>query len=388
MAAPMKQSQTSFQKKIPTKLQIPGTKPSLYNNQLLISTGIPSLDNVIGGGLAVGTVLLIEEDVFGGYGRLMLKYFCAEAVMTGQALFLGSMDNMPSQILNELPAPILDDPGPDSEQLVTMDTERMKIAWRYQHLPQFQSSPVGTKFGHYYDLTRSMELEVISSINTLLIGQSELTETGSSEHPMNPYYLQLLKRIQEKIESDGFGTAVQQEKRNILRIAIHSLGSPLWGENGGLNQNGNYDPSLPRFLLALRVLMRSAFAVCVITMPTHLFCDEGFVVRVERLCDTVVHLESFAGSEKEKNSLYKEYHGLFNIRQLPSLNSLTCHMPDTLDLAFKLRRKRFSIEKLHLPPELSETASRPQEDPLSNFKSPSQTGSCGTSLGFKNKLDF
>ena len=42
-------SSTSFQKKARAKvIQIPGAKPSLYNNQLLVSTGVPSLDNVIG----------------------------------------------------------------------------------------------------------------------------------------------------------------------------------------------------------------------------------------------------------------------------------------------------------------------------------------------------
>ena len=30
--------------------------------------------------------------------------------------------------------------------------------------------------------------------------------------------------------------------------------------------------------------------------------------------------------------------------KLPRLNSLACHLPETLDLAFKLRRKKFSIE--------------------------------------------
>lgn len=33
-------------------------------------------------------------------------------------------------------------------------------------------------------------------------------------------------------------------------------------------------------------------------------------------------------------------------------------MPETLDLAFKLKRKALVIEKLHLPPDLSETVSR------------------------------
>lgn len=40
---------TSFQKKARVKInQIAGTKPSLFNNQLLISSGVPSLDNIIG----------------------------------------------------------------------------------------------------------------------------------------------------------------------------------------------------------------------------------------------------------------------------------------------------------------------------------------------------
>jgi elongator complex protein 4 len=42
---------------------------------------------------------IVEEDVYGNYGRLMLKYFCAEAVMTGHSLLLSSADQEPKQIL-------------------------------------------------------------------------------------------------------------------------------------------------------------------------------------------------------------------------------------------------------------------------------------------------
>ena len=37
--------------------------------------------------------------------------------------------------------------------------------------------------------------------------------------------------------------------------------------------------------------------------------DTALTRRVERLCDTVVKLESFVGSENETNPVYKDYHG-------------------------------------------------------------------------------
>lgn len=74
--------------------------------------------------------------------------------------------------------------------------------------------------------------------------------------------------------------------------------------------------------------------------------------RVRNLVDYAIELESFAGSDKETNPAFKEYNGLFFIRKMAALNALAAHTPETYDLAFKLRRKRFVIEKWHLPPEL------------------------------------
>ena len=43
--------------------------------------------------------------------------------------------------------------------------------------------------------------------------------------------------------------------------------------------------------------------------PTPIPQDIAYTRRLERLCDGVVRLESFAGSDKERSPLYKEYHG-------------------------------------------------------------------------------
>lgn len=99
------------------------------------------------------------------------------------------------------------------------------------------------------------------------------------------------------------------------------------------------------------------------------------------MVDFSIELESFDGSDKETNPIFKEYHGLIQIKKLNALNALAAHSPETHDLAFKLRRKRFIIEKLHLPPELQETEQREQDDEhiLSSL-------SCGSTS--KKLLDF
>ncbi|CAH1787088.1 unnamed protein product [Owenia fusiformis] len=385
----VKMAATSFQKKSRSKLfNIPGTRPSLHNNQLLISTGIPSLDNILGGGTAVGTVVLIEEDTYGSFSNLMLKYFLAEGVMTNQTLFLATANESPDNILKDLPAPIVDDPGASGNMEGGQEggtDEKMKIAWRYQHLPQFQSNPTNVRFGHYYDLTKTMETDLRTSVesHTVDVTQELRLNPEPSDHFINCSYRCLLRAIQKRLAKGYTTTDTTQIEKHVMRIGIQSLGSPQWRETR-LGSETSADKSMLKFLYALRSLVRSSFATCVLTVPTQLFQDEVFTSHIERLCDTVVNLESFAGTNKETNPAYKEYHGLFHIKALPRLNALNCHMPDTLDLAFKLKRKKFTIEKLHLPPELSETSNKEQNNAIVR---PSNTTSCGTGIT-NSKLDF
>jgi len=62
------------------------------------------------------------------------------------------------------------------------------------------------------------------------------------------------------------------------------------------------------------------------------------------LSDIAIGLESFAGSAKEINPLFKEYNGLLYIKKLCALNGLSHGSSQYTDLAFKLRRKKFLIE--------------------------------------------
>uniref|UniRef100_A0A8C5L8B3 Elongator complex protein 4 n=1 Tax=Jaculus jaculus TaxID=51337 RepID=A0A8C5L8B3_JACJA len=359
-AAAGKGSVTSFQRKgpkacgidgsSPRLLSITGTRPSVRNGQLLVSTGLPALDQLLGGGLAVGTVLLIEEDKHNIYSPLLFKYFLAEGIVSGHTLLIASANENPAEILKGLPAPLLDekDKKEFDEDVCNHKTPEantpMKIAWRYQLLPKVESSTHG--------------------------------------------YMKLLQFIKNIIYEEGFdGSNPQKKQKNILRIGIQNLGSPLWGDDICCRENCDKSHNLTKFLYVLRGLLRTSLSACIITVPTYLTMNKAVIARVTNLSDTVIGLESFIGSERETNPLYKDYHGLIHIRQIPRLNNLTCDESAVKDLAFKSKRKLFTIERLHLPPDLSDTVSRSSKQDLAESAKLLGPG-CGPMAGGKKHLDF
>ncbi|XP_065448580.1 elongator complex protein 4 isoform X5 [Chrysemys picta bellii] len=349
---------TSFQRKVPASSRlaaIAGTRPSVRHGQLLLSSGLPSLDCVLGGGLAVGTLLLIEEDKYGIYSNLLFKYFLAEGIVCGHNLFVASAKEDPADILKELPAPLFDDVH--KNQVDEKETaikskqesqESMKIAWRYQNLPKMEVSPAASaRFGHYYDVSKTVSPELLKSIKWHRFFLPE----EMSLHPeiktcnMTCGYTRLLQSIQRIIYQEGFdGSYPQKKQKNILRIGIQSLGSVLWGDDICCTDNPEDIFSLTKFLYVLRGLLRMSLSACIITVPAHLIQNKAIMERVTNLSDTVVGLESFIGSERETNPLYKDYQGLIHVHQIPRLNSLICDVSGTKDLAFRLKRKQFTIE--------------------------------------------
>lgn len=391
-------AETTFRRKVRGKLPaIRGTRPSVHNGQLLVSTGVPSLDHILGGGLAVGTLLLIEEDTYSTYSNLLLKYFLAEGVVSGHEVFTASAGDIPHEIFKDLPAPLTDEiprqvdkknvsEGPGSAE------DTMKIAWRYQNLPKLESvSLTSARFGNYYDISKTMSPDMLQSAKThsfYLPNIIPLDGTCGSSSEMSCDYLQLLQSIQSVVHQGGFdGSNPQKGQKNILRIGIQCLGSVLWGDDICTHEQPDNLHSLTRFLYALRGLLRSSLSVGLITMPTHLIQNKAIIARVRNLSDTVVGLESFIGSEKESNPLYKDYHGLFLVHKIPRLNSLISDVSDTKDLAFKLKRKMFSIERLHLPPDLSDTVSRSSKQDLAGSTKLLSSG-CGSAAAGKKHLDF
>ncbi|XP_068541142.1 elongator complex protein 4 isoform X6 [Anas acuta] len=261
---------------------------------------------------------------------------------------------MSSTALYKLPAPLLDDTHRNElrEEATPAKSEdfqdSMKIAWRYENLPKMEASPTtSTKFGHYYDISKTMSPELLQSIkwHSFYLPEELSLEPKLKTWNMNCGYASLLHSIQRVICQEGFdGSHPQKKQKNILRIGIQSMGSLLWGDDICSSDTPEDIHSLTKFLYVLRGLLRKSLSACIITVPSHLIQNKAIMERVTNLSDMVVGLESFIGSERETNPLYKDYHGLLHVHQIPRLNSLICDVSDTKDLAFRLKRKQFTIE--------------------------------------------
>ena len=83
--------------------KISGVKPWL-NASYLVSTGNRNLDDLIGGGQGLGTIMMIESDCISNYGESILSYGVAQALSSGhKVLVLTDSSQSPESLVSILP---------------------------------------------------------------------------------------------------------------------------------------------------------------------------------------------------------------------------------------------------------------------------------------------
>jgi elongator complex protein 4 len=152
---------SSFKKRVggqKVSIKLPlGSKLSTQNGQLLISSGISSLDEVLGGGLPVGSLNLVLEDQFTNYSSYLLKYFLAQGVSNSQpACLIGGEDRFWSNLPGIYHYDRIQATTPPKEQEPKKEeSDDLKIAWRYKNLPNLNninSDSEKCKFNYYTKL--------------------------------------------------------------------------------------------------------------------------------------------------------------------------------------------------------------------------------------------
>ena len=270
------------------------------------STGTSRLDSILGGGLPLGSLTLLAEDVHNVFAIQLMRAFIAEGIAHGHRVLV--IDGETTLDLNKLPKKI---PRETKVPQAAAAAGEMKIAFRYERLPEHQSLPE-TQSGHVFDFVLSIDPEELRD--------AEIVRCNSLRQ--NPE--EILKTVASSTPSD-----------NVLRVVA----------TAGLLLDH-------RFLRSLKVLSRHVNVVCWASVP-NCVPNETFQ-RFFAITDTVISLVAFSSDERQTNPLYKKHHGLLNLDKIAEINSLTGHKPSCVEYAFHQSGKRFDIEQLHMPPDLGE----------------------------------
>ncbi|KAL5495200.1 ELP4 [Sanghuangporus weigelae] len=330
----------------------------------LTSSGIPSLDDVLGGGIQLGTsFLVLNPDPHSAHTDLLQKYFIAQGLASNQTVHVFDADarNLAKSCM-WIPGATATSVTEDAEDGLEAKDGKVKIAWRYEHMQKFKTT-VSTQgsdqedFCRPFDLSQSIPPDTIESF--LAVGLLRIEDSYLED--ATDVYDRVIQRIEDIVKScDNSNSTTKQ----VTRISIPAFTSPIWGDPN--------PTKVLHFLIRLRALLRSADLVCAfITASAHISSDawagEGWTEKLAWVSDACIGLNSFS-ADPATSALFPSHHGLLKIYRLPCVQTLVpasdrfsnlrgLSAPTSSissggigenNLAFKCTRKRFVIETFHL----------------------------------------
>lgn len=397
---------------VPNKTGIPGLTPSLTGaSTLLASSGISDLDVCLGGGIPAGSLITLFEDFPASKANYswagMVRCFLAEGVATASTDWtrkdggwVAIVGHDISGILASLPKPELSSVKESNEST----SDSMKIAWRYEGMKEFDSNlkrPISAltsssekSLGHTFDLGRKHD-GIPKQFQERAL---ELDLSVKDQDQPICDYKRTWKFIQDALQTN--------QRSGLGRIVVGSLGlvglwkctcatscGPSWLVRRISNHLQDIESSHPCLVL---VTIPSTYLIEKLVIPNIIdnnsnnsTAHPAWVSAVENVSDAVIELKPLAGltfksqnTKSNKSLLTREYDGFLIIRKaLRRPNSFKAFIPETSNLAFKVKRRRFVIEKFHLPPSIDES------DAIQTT-SPCSSSSKGPSTSTSNPLDF
>ncbi|XP_058101185.1 elongator complex protein 4 [Magnolia sinica] len=310
------------------------------NGGVLVSSGIPDLDKILGGGFSLGSLVMIMEDAEAPHHLLLLRNFMSQGIVHNQPLLYASPTMEPRAFLGTLPSPITsnDDKrelGPDH----TQEQEKgLRIAWQYKKY--FGEQPISgnssdnrQEYSNNFDLRKPLERQLLSAQRVHCISIQDSPHLTSLKDQCSTFLAQLPR-------NDGAGIGFAG------RIAIQSLCAPQCCFS-------DLDWDLLSFIRSLKGMIRSTNAVVMITFPPSVL-SPSFSKRWQHLADTLLSVRAIPDEDKEMAKLltgYQDMVGLLHVHKVAQINTQVPVILEATTFSIKLyRRRSLVLERLNQAP--------------------------------------
>lgn len=318
------------------------------NGAAFISSGIPDLDDILGGGFLLGSLVVIIEDPEAPHHHLLLRNFMSQGLVHHQPLFFASPSKDPRMFLGTLPAPLI----PSTSSLSTkidhhpdQEEKGLRIAWQYRKYFGEQHGALSLDKGksqgycNDFDLRKPLDRLLLVSKNVQCVSLLESSDLCDVRDRCSAFLVQFQSQSQPLRVDGNMGLAAG-------RIAIQSLCSPQCQYFGS-------DWDMLSFLRSLKAMLRSSNAVALITFPASVL-SAPMSKRWQHLADTLLSVRSIPDEDKVLAKLltgYQDMVGFVHVHKVAKTNSQVPVILDATTFSLKFQRRRsLVLERLNQAP--------------------------------------
>eukprot|EP00598_Pedospumella_elongata_P001057 CAMPEP_0184978266 /NCGR_PEP_ID=MMETSP1098-20130426/8822_1 /TAXON_ID=89044 /ORGANISM="Spumella elongata, Strain CCAP 955/1" /LENGTH=536 /DNA_ID=CAMNT_0027501385 /DNA_START=18 /DNA_END=1628 /DNA_ORIENTATION=- len=340
---------------------VTGVKPWVNTGLGIASSGNKQLDELIGGGCALGTLTFVESDSFSNYGETLALYGLAESISHKHAVLLVSEDNIEAErLMAALPYnQTIGRAGNVSNEDHAVvpekaDANKLTIAWQYGKyikpkdeppVPRGSSSEIpAASYCCSYDLSRRLQSSILESATVEMCSAGALAGNNSSTSAE-----QALNKITQAVEE--FVAKHHKSPKSVSRIVISSLDQIL-AAVGTNHAHALNSTAIARFVLQIKHIIRTS-RVHVLMYANPGSMSVQTVAKLRQVSDTVLSVESFAGRTHSVPYEFKDFQGFLVVHKLQQYGSMAPFRPPGTRFGLKRDRRKLHIEPLHLPPEES-----------------------------------
>ncbi|KAG6647023.1 hypothetical protein CIPAW_07G049700 [Carya illinoinensis] len=272
------------------------------NGTVFISSGIPDLDKILGGGFALGSLVMVMKDAEAPHHMLLLRNFMSQGIVHKQPLLHASPSKDPKGFLGTLPSPRSCKVDKDKSRDDDPEQEGLRIAWQYKKY--FDGKH---QYCNDFDLRKPLERHFLSGQHIYCVSILHNSDLVAL-HDCCAIFFTQFPRNDGSIASAG-------------RIAIQSFCAPQC-------EYSNVEWHMLSFIRSLRSMIRSSNAVAV------------------HMADTLLSVRAIPDEDKELANLltgYQDMVGLLNVHKVAHVNTQVPVILDATTFSIKLQKRRFLV---------------------------------------------